>query len=132
MMLRSGVELCRIQHESGRSFASEHPCSTTTWEDEGLRSLVALDGGLVSTLDMCQYGMVSEYKDGVAPVRKTTEIATNNPEFADALSARCPGGHRHVRLVSGRPRAAATYPVGFRKAMIEGFQMSQRRKEAGG
>ena len=46
---------------------------------------MALDGVLASTLDMCQYGMVSEDKDGVAPVRKTTKIASNPPEIADAL-----------------------------------------------
>ena len=131
-MLRFGVELCRIQHHAGRLFAFEHPSTATSWEDESLRELVKESGVLVSLLDMCQYGMVSTDKDGESPVRKTTRIATDAPELVDALSARCGGGHRHVHLVSGRPKGAAIYPPGFCNAILKGFMMYKRRMKAGG
>ena len=91
-----------------------------------------MTGMVVSVLDMCRYGMVASDELGEAPVRKTTKIATNVPEIADALSARCEGGHRHVHLISGRPRNAAIYPSGFCSALVKGFQVSQCRREVGG
>ena len=70
----------------------EHPATATSWEDESLVSLLKMPGVMLSLMDMCRYGMVSEDNDGVAPVRKTTKVATNSPEVADALSLRCEGG----------------------------------------
>ena len=131
VMLRFAVELCRIQHAAGRVFVFEHPATATSWEDESLRGLLELPGVLLSVMDMCRYGMVSEDKEGVAPVRKTTKIATNVPEIADALSHRCEGGHRHVHLISGRPKNAAIYPSGFCRDLIKGFIMNRNRKNAG-
>ena len=131
-MLRFGVELCMLQHNAGRSFVFEHSSSAISWEDDGLRHLVGMSGVMVSLLDMCRYGMVATDKEGAAPVRKTTRIATNVPEVADALSHRCEGGHRHVHLVSGRPKDAAIYPPGFCSAIVKGFQMYKRRKEGEG
>ena len=75
--------------------------------------------------------MTATDKLGEAPVRKTTRIATNAPEISDAMSARCEGGHRHVHLVSGRPKHAAVFPPGFCSAVIKGFEMYQKRREAG-
>ena len=106
-MLRFAVELCLIQHRAGRTFVFEHPSTASSWEDPSLRDLVATSGALTSLLDMCRYGMVATDKQGEGPVRKTTRIATNIHEIADALSLRCEGGHRHVHLVSGRPKNAA-------------------------
>ena len=75
--------------------------------------------------------MVATDEQGEGPVRKTTRIATNIHEIAEALSLRCEGGHRHVHLVSGRPRNAAIYPTEFCSSVIRGFQVYQRRRAAG-
>ena len=109
----------------------EHPATATSWEDQSLKELLKLDGVLLTILDMCRYGMIATDKDGTAPVRKSTKIATNAPEVADALSHRCEGGHRHVHLVSGRPKDAAIYPSGFCKAAVKGLSMYYRRRESG-
>ena len=82
-------------------------------------------------MDMFRYGMVAEDKDGVGMVRKTTKIATNAPEIADALSLRCSGGHRHVHLVSGRPKYAAIYPREFCRAIVKGYLLYRQRRSLG-
>ena len=73
-----------------------------------LRKLLALRGGAVSLMDMCQYGMTAEDKNAVAPVRKTTKIASNSPEIADALSANSASRyfcrHAHASLLKRRCR----------------------------
>ena len=109
----------------------EHPCTASSWEDRSLCDLIATKGVIVSVLDMCRYGMVASDKLGEAPVRKTTRIATNVPEIAQILSARCEGGHRHVHLVSGRTRHAAVYSEGFCQSVIRGFQLYRRRRSVG-
>ena len=100
-MLRFAVELCKMQSAAGRLFVFEHPRSATSWEDASLRELMTMKNVLVTTLDMCRYGMMAIDKEGSEPVRKTTRIVTNAPELGDALSDRCEGGHRHVHLVFG-------------------------------
>ena len=64
-------------------------------------------------------------------MRKTTRIATNIHEIADALSLRCEGGHRHVHLVSGRPKNAAIYPPEFCSSVVRGLRLYQHRRAAG-
>ena len=91
-MLRFGIELWRIQHQAGRVFVFEHPATATSWENSSVKELMRLPGVLLSVMDMCCYGMIAQDKEGVAPVRKTTKILTNDPEVADALSPRCEGG----------------------------------------
>ena len=107
MMLRLAVELCNIQNAAGRLVVFDNPRTAASWEDESLRELMSLKKVIVTTLDMCRYGMEATDKEGTAPVRKTMRIATNSAELADALSARCEGGHRHVHLVPGRPKLGA-------------------------
>ena len=91
-MLKFAVEVCLIQHRAGRLFVFEHPSTATSWEDPSLKELVQTSGVLISLLDMCRYGMKATDTLGEGPVRKTTRIATNSPEIADALSDRCEGG----------------------------------------
>ena len=92
LMLRFSVELCLIQNRSGRAFVFEHPSTASSWEDACLRDIVSTSGIVTSLLDMCRYGMTAVDKQGEGPVRKTTRIATNVYEIADALSLRCEGG----------------------------------------
>ena len=65
-MLRFGVELCRLQHAAGRAFVFEHPSTASSWQDESLISLLQVKGVILSTLDMCQYGMTSVDKEGAS------------------------------------------------------------------
>ena len=122
-MLRFGIELCKIQHRSGRGFVSEHLATATSWEDASVKDLMQIPGVVLSVMDMICYGMVAEDKEGVAPVRKTTKILANIAEVADALSliAARGGGHTHVHLISGRPKDAAKYPSGFCRAIVKGL-----------
>ena len=41
------------------------------------------------------------------------------------------GGHKHIRLISGRHKDAAKYPSGFCRAIVKGFIMYRRRCETG-
>jgi hypothetical protein len=76
--------------------------------------------------DMCQFGMVATDSLGEAPVRKTTRVMTNDPGIAKSLhGVRCCGGHRHAHLISGRPAAAAIYPIDLCKCMLRGYDITR-------
>ena len=76
---------------------------------------------------MCRFGMVARDSDGEAPVRKTTRVMTNDPGIATALKdVRCEGGHRHVHLISGRPAAAAIYPLDFCRCLLRGHDVTRK------
>ena len=39
---------------------------------------------------------------------------------------RCEGGHRHVHLISGRPAAAAIYPVKLCECLLRGHDITRK------
>ena len=58
---------------------------------------------------------------------KTTRVISNDFGVLGRLDRRCEGGHRHVVLVSGRPKAAAIYPDKLCEEIISGFDLTRRR-----
>ena len=83
-----------------------------------------------SVLDMCAYGMTTMDQHGnIGLCRKTTRLLTNAAEIADATAQRCRGGHSHIWLESGWPKAAAEYPPRLCKAILKGFDFWLRRGE---
>ena len=70
--------------------------------------------------------MVAADELGEAPVRKTIRILSNNDGVLGKLDKRCEGGHRHVALVSGRPKAAAVYLLKLCEEMVAGFDLTRR------
>ena len=107
----------------------KHPQTATSLSEECMEALLRPPGVHTSVLDMCRYGMTAQDAEGEAPVRKSTRLATNSPEVADAMSARCCGGHRHVQLVSGRLAAAAVCPPTCCSEFLKSFEMHMRLQD---
>ena len=71
--------------------------------------------------DMCQFCMKSHDAEGAGYAKKPTVFFTNSREMSKTLNRKCvPGSHRHVPLMEGRARAAAIYPKGLCKAILQG------------
>ena len=88
---------------------------------------MAKDGVEEAVFGMCRFGMMARDSDGEAPVRKTIRVMTNDPGIAAALKdVRCEGGHRLVHLISGRPAAAAIYPVDFCRRLLRGHDVTRK------
>ena len=120
------MELAEIQRKAGRSFVFEHSWQASSWDLQSVNNIRnKKDVGEV-IFDMCRFGMVAQDKDGEAPVRKTTRVLSNDPGILGRLDKRCEGGHLHVALVSGRPEAAAIYPIKMCEEIVAGFDPSRR------
>ena len=120
------MELAEIQRKSGRSFVFEHPWQATSWELPSVNKMRSREDVGEVLFDMCRFGMTAKYEFGEAPVRKTTRVISNDPGVLGRLDRRCEGGHRHVVLVSGRPKAAAIYPEKLCEEIISGFDVTRR------
>lgn len=118
-MLRFAVELCKLQHEAGRTFVFEHPNSAASWEDESLKSLLSARGVMLTTMDMCRYGMTSTDKEGHSSSEEDYEDRDERTRDGRCSFCSMRGGHRHVQLVSRRSKLAALYPSGFCEAIVE-------------
>ena len=73
---------------------------------------------------MCEFriGTQVEEKNGrIGLVKKPTGFMTSSKRIAQALNARCTGGHDHVPLVGGRVAGAAIYPKMLCRAIVTGF-----------
>ena len=130
-MLEFGIEMCPMQLRAGRAFVFEHPLTASSWEIAAAQELMNMKSVETSVFEMCQYGMCAEDQFGSGLVRKSTRILTNVPEVADHFSRRCPGGHRHVPLLNGRPKAAAAYPERLCEAVVQGVQLWLGRRAGG-
>ena len=79
--------------------------------------------------DQCRYGLRAKGPSGTwRPARKPTRFLSSSEEILDKLSLRCRGVHLHQTLLGGgRASAAAIYPPGLRKAILEGTEAQLRR-----
>ena len=104
----------------------EHPQPATGWKLSKVVEMMAKAGVEEAVFDMCRFGMVARDSEGEAPVRKTTRVMTNDPGIAAPLNdVRRERGHRRVHLISGRPAAAAIYPVEFCKCLLRGLHVTR-------
>ena len=76
-LLRVAVKACKLQMKTGNMFIMEHPASASSWTTDEMKSLTSVKGVTCLVLDQCMYGLVGGDREGVAPARKTTKIATN-------------------------------------------------------
>ena len=120
--LSFAVHLCMLQVKAGRYFAFEHPVGAASWQTRVMRMLARLQGCKQVEFDFCAYGMRSEDELGSGLVKKRTRLLTNARREAEEVEkAQCRGGHRHVRLVSGRAGPCQQYPVEFCRAICRGL-----------
>ena len=73
--------------------------------------------------------MVAKDGKGEGMVMKPTRIITNVASVAQALRGRCNGSHRHVHLVGGKAKVAATYPELLCESILTGLEVAKRRRE---
>ena len=73
--------------------------------------------------DQCAYGLVTPNDEGnPTPALKPTRFMTSSAQMARSLSLRCTKDHVHQPLVSGRCAAAAYYPLGLVRAILQGMR----------
>ena len=100
----------------------EHPKSAASWSNPNVDKLASTPGVMRTELDQCEFGLMSENEPGRAPAKKPTSLLTNSAGADRAMGIKCKGGHRHVRLMAGRARAAVHYPVKFCKSLSKGMR----------
>ena len=60
------AELCAEQTTNGRYFLHEHPAGASSWQEDSIKAVLAIDGVETTVCDQCQYGQAAS--DG-APVK---------------------------------------------------------------
>ena len=120
------MELAETQRRGNRSFVFEHPWQASSWKLESVVSMWAKSDVKEVLFDMCCFGMEARDADGVVPVRKTTRVLSNDEGILNMLDRRREEGHRHVVLVSGRPKSAAVYPERLCEALVAGYDVTRR------
>ena len=126
-MIEFAVRICEAQYKAGRLFVFEHPASATSWRLPCLQRLMALKGMYAAVFHMCQFGMTQEDEQGTGLIKKATRVVTNSAAIDGMVERKCPGGHRHIQLVSGRAKKAAEYPQALCDAFIDGLLVEMER-----
>lgn len=127
-MIRFSIEICELQHKSGRHFIFEQPQSSRAWSLNEVVNMMYCDGVTKTTCHQCMYGLVSSDHQGVAPAYKPTSVLTNHPALAEVLQKRRSGDHRHAQLIGkGACSRAACYPMGSLQRIGEGDSSSQEK-----
>ena len=76
---------------------------------------------------MCCFGMHQAGDEGMEFVKKPTTFLTNADEIGKALSEKCMGTHKHIRLLNGRASRAEVYPQELCFRIIQGLLKQMRR-----
>ena len=121
LLLEVGIKACLTQLKNGRCFILEHPHAASSWETPGLRRLREHPEVIEIVLDQCMFGLTSRDGNGQTPARKRTRILTNIRAAPMFLERQCDGSHQHVHLLSGRAKAAQSYPEALCKAFIDAY-----------
>ena len=131
------IEFCchlyRKQLDAGRYFLHEHPAGATSWSLPCVRELLERSDVERIVGHMCAFGMQSEDEGGRGLVYKPTGFMSNSRVILNHLERKCENArhraagkheccHRHVVLTNGRASAAAVYPPGLVKAILEGLK----------
>ena len=70
-------QLHAIQHNAGRYFILEHPQSTTSWNEECIRTIMKETIARMILISQCMYGLARKDKGKELPIRKLTKFMTN-------------------------------------------------------
>ena len=116
----------------GRGFVFEHPKSATSWQLQEMQQLLSESGVGTTQLHMCAFGMTARDELGEAPVYKPTQLVSNVMPILQMMERKCPGGHRHVHLLSGKAAKAAIYPSKFCSALLDGYELWINEKKQRG
>ncbi len=129
VLLTFAAAVYNLQVLAGRHFLHEHPAGATSWSDPAIAKLLATPGVNAVVAHQCAFGLqASTPGSGRAPAKKATRFMSTAPAVLEALSRKCPGGHRHAPLVGGtRARDAAVYPPGLCEAIARGATEQLRR-----
>ena len=86
-----------VQHNTGRSFAHEHPALASSWTEDSTQAVVTLPGAYTALFDQCQFGLTSPRG---TPLKKRTRILCNNVQLFNALhGCNCrPRSHEHCSI----------------------------------
>ena len=129
-MIRFSIEICELQHRSGRHFIFEQPQSSRAWSLGEVIKLTYRDGVTKTTFHQCMYGLEARNHEGAAPAYKPTSVLTNHPALVEVLQERCDGSHRHAQLIGKSAcTQAARYPSGLCTAVMKGVQVIRKRLE---
>ena len=128
-MIRFSIELCELQHKSGRHFIFEQPQSSRAWSLNEVVKMTYRDGVGKTTFHQCMYGLETRDGQGSAPAFKPTSVLTNHSALIEVLQERCNGGHRHAQLIGKSACAqAARYPPGLCSAIVKGIQIIKGKR----
>ena len=129
-MIRFSIEVCELQHKSGRHFIFAQPQSSRAWSLGEVMKLTCCDGVAKTTFHQCMYGLEARDHEGVAPAYKPTSVLTNHPALVEVLQERCNGSHRHAQFIGKSAcTQAACYPSGLCTAVMKGVQVIRKRLE---
>ena len=121
--VRFCVEVANYQRKKNRYFYFEHPLTASSWQLEELAGLRDQEDVIDVVLHMCQLNLRAIESEGEGVAKKPTRVLTNLPSLAESISRKCPGGHRHVHLMSGKAKAAAKYTEEFSQAVVDGVEV---------
>ena len=130
------TKLYELQWEEGRYFLHEHPQTATSWNEECMTKLLKKVGVQRVVGDQCMYGLKTKDGDKVGLAKKRTGFLVNSPCIAQALSKRCPNTwdkkvHEHIRLESGRTKAAQVHPPESCHAICKGLKVQMAADRQG-
>ena len=129
-IIRFAIEVCEIQHKSGRHFIFEQPQSSRAWSLNEVVKLTSHDGVMKTMFHQCMYGLEARDPHGVAPAYKPTSVLTNHPALFEVLGIRCDGRHRHAQLIGKSACSqAARHPPGLCAAVVKGIQVIKKKME---
>ena len=99
-------KLYRLQHQSGRYFAHEHPRGATSWREKSIGDIKKWVGVECLTIEQCMYGLTTKGNDGHEyAAKKSTTVMTNCPGLAFTLNKRCDGSHKQQQFIGGKRTA---------------------------
>ena len=124
VLLDFAAQVYQVQLAAGRHFLHEHPASASSWAEPCIVRLRERPNVFEAVGDQCRFGLRSQGE----PAKKPTRFLSSAPHVLKELSKLCDGSHTHVQLMQGRAAAAAEYPRGLCRAMLQGIA-AQRRRE---
>ena len=129
MLLNFAMEIYELQLRGGRHFLHEHPRGATSWKEEKVVRLRNDPRVATVEADQCRFGLKTRTAGGrQALALKPTRFMSSSEEILRKLGKKCKGGHQHQQLSGGRASAAAVYPPGLCRAILQGVE-AQRLRE---
>ena len=112
----------------------EHPATALSWAEPEIAALARHPMVYSVVADQCQYGLTTPAESDPSkqmPALKPTRFMTSSLQMASLLNKRCPRNHTHQQLVGGRAAAAAYYPLGLIRTILQGIRNTALAEGAG-